>query len=84
MKYNQYYMKREIIYITKTALEYGIKKYLQGNEKSICKKMIDSLREHGILLEDKDTTTKKFHNVRHLCISQIALENYTEFKNTHV
>ena len=46
--------------------------------------MIDSLREHGILLEDKDTTTKKFHNVRHLCISQIALENYTEFKNTHV
>ena len=84
VKYNQYYMKREIIYITKTALEYGIKKYLQGNEKSICKKMIDSLREHGILLEDKDTTTKKFHNVRHLCISQIALENYTEFKNTHV
>ena len=77
---NQIYFKDNIaIYVTKSALRYGINKYLGANAIEVAS-IIKALHENDLLLEDKDAIAKKFFGVRHLCISRYALDNYIVLK----
>lgn len=79
MEPNQFFLReREFIYITKTALLYGLKN-LYGMQSINLKKIVDELHDRDILVEDNDALTKKFYGVRHLCISRSALENYVKW-----
>lgn len=79
MEPNQFFLReREFIYITKTALLYGLKN-LYGMQSINLKKIVDELHDRDVLVEDNDALTKKFYGVRHLCISRSALENYVKW-----
>lgn len=76
-KVDQIYLyKGEEIRLTKMALRHGLKKYCGYDQKGLVKKIVNALHENDLLVEDKDTTSKKFCGVRHLCVSNKALHNY--------
>lgn len=75
-KNDQIFIKSEgICYMTKNAIKFGLKKYY-GVQNVNVGKLVKSLQENDILLEDKDTITRKFMGIRHLCISYRALSQY--------
>lgn len=67
-------------YITRTALQFGLLKYL--NRTVSMKKVSDALHDAGVIEEDYNTRTKKFHNVRHYVISRQAIELYCRIKES--
>ena len=50
--------------------------YDEKTAAGLVKKVIADLKENDLLLQDRDTTCKKFLGVRHLCISLYALKGY--------
>lgn len=78
--YNQIYLKKpSYLYITKSALRYGVDTCYGVGAIDI-NKIINALHENDLLEEDRDAITKKFLGVRHLCISRYALDNYIALK----
>lgn len=70
------------IYMTKVALKYGLGKYYdEKTAAGLVKKVIADLKENDLLLQDRDTTCKKFLGVRHLCISLYALKGYMSVRS---
>jgi len=67
----------EYIFFKKATLRFAIESYLKKGNVSISK-VVKLLDENGILIEDKDSKTKKIFGIRHICISYSSLKIYKE------
>lgn len=75
---DSYLQKGDEIYITRSALIYGMMKY--SNRRVNINRIIRQLEDEGILNRGTDSITKKFRGIRHYVIRCPVLELYAKCK----
>lgn len=76
--YDNYFMKRDRIYVTGTALLRGMRRYYQHDVDG--RKILAILHNIGVLDEDATSArTKKLKNVRHYVLIRSMIEEYLSY-----